>query len=298
MKISRIHLISMMILACSASFGQDYAFKVLAIKGSAEVKSGSSWQALKTGASLNTGDEVKIAENAYVGLIHKNGRSLELKDPSTYKVDELVKQMSGGSSVLAKYTDFILSSNAENKKNRLSATGAVHRATENNAISVMLPDNQYTAVFGTTAVVNWGGTSVAGPYIVTVKDLMDQEVSKVETPESTITIDLSDPKIAAVPAVLVEVCAKADPKQASKRYVIKKLPPAERDKINADYEAIVKDVEEPSALNHYLLAKFYEQNNLFIDAIAAYEAAVKMAPEVDTYKESYEDFLLTNGLKR
>jgi hypothetical protein len=298
MKINRIPLLIVMILAATFSYGQDYAFKVLANKGNNEVKSGASWQPLKTGASLGNGDELKLEANAYVGLIHKNGKPLEIKNAGSYKVADLVKEMSGESSVLAKYTDFILSSNAENKKNRLSATGAVHRATENAAISVMLPDNQYTAVFGSTAVINWDGTTVAGPYVVTVKDLMDLEISKIETPETTVTLDLSDPKIAAVPAILVEVSSKADPKQASKRYVIKKLPPAEREKIKGDYNEIVIDVEEPSALNHYLLAKFYEQNNLYIDAIASYEAAVKMAPEVETYKEAYEDFLLTNGLKR
>src|SRR5687767_6116591 len=58
-------------------FAQDYAFKVLANKGSNEVKSGETWQPLKTGSSLKKGDEVKLATNAYIGLVHATGKPME-----------------------------------------------------------------------------------------------------------------------------------------------------------------------------------------------------------------------------
>jgi len=45
---------------------EDYAFRVLANKGANEVKTGNTWQPLKTGAQLKTGDELKISENASV----------------------------------------------------------------------------------------------------------------------------------------------------------------------------------------------------------------------------------------
>ncbi|NJM24164.1 MAG: hypothetical protein HC859_00020 [Bacteroidia bacterium] len=52
-------------------FGQDYAFKVLANKGTNEVKSGETWAPVKTGASLKESDEIKVADNGYLGLVHK-----------------------------------------------------------------------------------------------------------------------------------------------------------------------------------------------------------------------------------
>jgi len=45
-----------------SGYSQEYAFKVLANKGANEYKSGDSWQALKTGASLKAGDELKVTE--------------------------------------------------------------------------------------------------------------------------------------------------------------------------------------------------------------------------------------------
>jgi len=73
-------LLAMCFLAVSSwTFGQDYAFKVLANKGSNEVKSGDGWLAVKTGTSLKTGDELKISENAYLGLVHSSGKPIEIK---------------------------------------------------------------------------------------------------------------------------------------------------------------------------------------------------------------------------
>src|SRR5688572_19215512 len=107
---------------------QTYAFKVLVSKGKTEIKSANAWQAIKVGTSLKPTDEVKISENAYLGLIHVNGKALELRDAGSFKVSELVSRLPAGSNIMNKYTDFILSTNDE-KKGRLSATGAVTRGT-------------------------------------------------------------------------------------------------------------------------------------------------------------------------
>src|SRR5690348_6617464 len=161
MKARSVTVILALILVSSFTYGQDYAFKVMANKGSNEVKSGDSWQPLKTGASLKSTDELKLVDNAYIGLIHASGKPLEVRQSGNYKVADLAAKVGGGSSVINKYTDFILSSNAETKKNKLSATGAVHRATETSAIRVMLPET-YASVYNNTAVINWDGSKAVG----------------------------------------------------------------------------------------------------------------------------------------
>jgi hypothetical protein len=299
MKTRTLTLIFAILTSTSFVFAQSYAFKVLANKGSNEVKSGQTWLPLKTGASLNETDEVKLSDNAYIGLVHATGKPMELKQAGSYKISELAKKVGGGSSVLNKYTDFILSSNsAEAKKNRLSATGAVHRATETAAIKLLLPENQHSGIYNTIAVINWEGSKVAGPYVVVVRNMFDEEITKIETPETNLQIDLADPKFAAENAVLVEVIAKADARLASKQHLIKKLTPAEQEKVKKSLTEFSAEVQEETALNKLLLASFYEENNLLIDAITSYEAAVKLAPDVPSYKEAYEEFLLRHGLKK
>jgi hypothetical protein len=283
-----------LILVSSFAIGQDYAFKVMANKGSNEVKSGDTWTPLKTGASLKSTDELKLVDNAYIGLIHATGKPLEMRQSGSYKVADLAAKVGGGSSVINKYTDFILSSNAETKKNKLSATGAVHRATETAAIKLMLPE-KYADVYNSTAVINWDGSKATGPYVVVLKNAFDEQLAKFETPETTITLDLSDAKLASEVVILVEVSSKNNPKQISKQHMIKKMSGADKEKVKVSLTNISGEVSEPTALNKFILAGFYEENNLLIDAIVAYEEAVKLEP---SYRESYDEFLLRHGLKK
>jgi hypothetical protein len=287
-----------MLTSLAAYSQQEYAFKVLANKGSNEVKSGDAWQPVKTGATLKSTDELKVTDNSYIGLVHKTGKPVELKQAGSYKVSDLAAKVGGGTSVLNKYTDFILSSNsAEAKKNRLSATGAVHRG-ETGAIQIMLPENQHSGIYNTAAVISWESTKVPGPYVVVINNMFGEELAKVETPESLLRIDLTDPKFAAENAVLVLVSSKADPSKKSVEKLIKKLSPAEQEKIKVSLGEIMGEVSEQTALNKFILAGFYEENYLFIDAVAAYEEAIRLAPDVPSYKEAYEDFLIRHGMKR
>jgi hypothetical protein len=80
--------------------------------------------------------------------------------------------------------------------------------------------------------------------------------------------------------------------------LIKKLPPAEIEKVKVSLNEIIGDIAEQTALNKFILAGFYEENNLFIDAISAYEEAVKLAPDVPSYREAYDEFLLRHGMMR
>ena len=72
--------------------GQDYAFRILANKGANEIKSGDTWQPVKTGASLKMGDELRVTENASIGLVHSSGKPLEVKKADTYKVADLPRR--------------------------------------------------------------------------------------------------------------------------------------------------------------------------------------------------------------
>ena len=298
MKNSKLILAFSFIFAITAASGQDYAFKVLANKGTNEVKSGNSWEAIKTGASLNTSDEVRLSENAYLGLIHKTGKPLEVKKAGPHKVADLAAQIQGeGTSVLNKYTDFILSSNsAEAKKNRLSATGAVTRSFGD--IKVYLPENQFSGVFNKKVIVNWSLEKGGAPFVVTFKNMFDDELMKIETPENSVEVSLTDPKLANESAILIEVKSKEDSNLKSVQHLIKKLSPAEQERVTKALAEIKSVVDEETALNKFIMAGFYEENKLYIDAITAYEEAIKMAPDVATYKEAYEGFLIRNRLDR
>ena len=284
-----------LLVAGNIAMAQSYTFKVLANKGNNKVKSGADWQALKTGASLNEGDELEVSSDAYLGLVHSSGKTLELKEAGKHKVSDLAARINtGGSSVASKYADFVLSKmSAEGKKNRLSATGAVHRGS-NDAIKVFMPSS--VGVYNSKAIVRWDSLDNNTTYMVTLKNMFDDVLLSIETNDPNVEIDLTKDQIAKENVILLSVANKADENMKSGTYAMKKLPAADADKVKTSLNELMTDVNQESALNKYILAGFYEENNLLVDAMTSYEEAIKLAPEVESYKEAYMEFLLRNRL--
>jgi hypothetical protein len=296
MKKLKIVFLAVLLVSNAVVNAQEYAFKVLAHKGNNEIKSGGSWAALKTGATLQPGDEIKLGDNSYIGLVHSTGKPVEVKKPGVHTVSELETRVPAGSSVLHKYTDFILSSSDDGARNRLTATGAVTRTTTPAApgsIKVFLPEN--TAIFNKTVHVGWEARANEGPYLIKVMNLFEDVLQKIETAESSYTIDLSDAKLANENAILIEIASKRAVNVVSKRHVIQKMSAADYDKIAGIVSNLKSDVQSESAINHVLLASFYEENKLLVDAIVAFERAKKLEP--NAYDETYEEFMIRNNLK-
>jgi hypothetical protein len=273
---------------------RDYAFKVLVNKGQNEVKVGDTWQPLRTGSILRSNDELKLASNAYVGLIHATGKPLELKEAKTYKVKELESRIGTGASVLNKYTDFILSSNTE-KKNRLSATGAVHRGA--NSIKVFLPKSENAFVYGDVVILDWDRKEEEAPYMVKLKSIFGDDLYTTEVTNETVTINLTEPKFASEDNIIVEVYPASQPnKRPDPPFIIKKLSPADKERIKNQLSEISAEVSNDNAISKLVLAGFYEQNKLLIDAITAYQQAIKLSPDVEQFKEDYKSFLVRHGI--
>ena len=277
-------------------FAQEYAFKVLVNKGRNEVKVGNTWQALKVGLSLSKNDELKIAENSYVGLVHATGKPLELKSAEKIKVADLLVRIKNDKSVVTKYTDFILSSNSKPKTN-LNATGAVHRGPKDIPIYIPVP-NELAVVYGPTLIINWNAEDLKGPFIVTVNTLFGDELLKTETKEDHVTIDLNGRDFQKEDNMTIKVVSKTDGKESREQCMIKRLSKSEHERISKLLHAELGDkAGEELPLSKLILAAFFEQQNLLIDAATAHQQAIKLAPEVQQYKDYYNAFLLRTQLK-
>ena len=75
-----------------------------------------------------------------------------------------------------------------------------------------------------------------------------------------------------------------------------RLPGDKSEIVKENLEQLLSEVGGETALNKYILAGFYEENRLLLDALFYYEEAINLAPEVDSFKEAYEEFLFRNGL--
>jgi tetratricopeptide (TPR) repeat protein len=138
---------------------------------------------------------------------------------------------------------------------------------------------------------------VAGPYEVVAKNMFGDELMKIETPENAIQINRNDPKFKNED-ILIEVRSNGDKKKTDKSYLLRRLSSERQNLIKKLIAELGEDIQQETALNKFIMAGFYEENKLFVDAIGAYEEAIKLAPDVPTYKEAYEEYLLRNKLKK
>jgi hypothetical protein len=293
MKSNGLALIVALFVAVGQLSAQDYAFKVLVNKGKNELKTGDTWQQVKVGSSLQSHDELRVAENSYIGLVHKTGKPLELKQSGKYKVMDLAAKI-GGPSVLNKYTDFILSTNTGPKTN-LTATGAVTRGDA--FIQVHLPKSD--VVYGNNVTINWDEDKEKSikPYVVVFKSMFGDELNKVETNDHYVVVNLDDKNFVNEDNIIVTVYSKTDQTKTSEDYTLKRLSKADKERIRALLDEVPKDLWEPTALNKFYIGGIFEQNGLLIDATAHFLEATRLAPDVTDYKDDYDAFLIRHNIK-
>jgi hypothetical protein len=153
-------------------------------------------------------------------------------------------------------------------------------------------------VYNNKIIIGWEKEKAPPPYIVTFKSLFEDELKKEEVNTNSITIDLSDVSFENEDNIKVEVKAKSDNgSKKSDAYTIKRLSKADKDRINKLLVDLKGIMSEETALNKQIMAAFYEQNGLLIDAATAYQEAIKLAPDVAQLHDEYNEFLLRHTIK-
>lgn len=281
-------------LASTFAFAQDEMFKVLASKGSNKLQTSGTtdWKALFVGKKLAKGDKITIGENGYLGLAHKSGKTIELKKAGTYEVSKLAGEVATqNASTTTKYVNYLAGEMsktggedmAKNKYKYMTVTGSVERGAH---LEVFVPKTLNVSALGNQVMVKWEKQDQTKTYIVTVTNLFGEEVLKKETTETYALLDLDN---------------------KNKNYVVniksKEVPDLEKDiritypsndkvtELNKQLAELKTQLGEENALNKVILASFYEDNKLYLEALQNYEAAVKLEPEVDDYKVAYGQFL-------
>ncbi len=296
MKNKSIVLALTFLLASSFAFAQDELFKVLASKGSNKLQTTGTaeWKPVFVGKRLSKGDKITIGDNGYLGLAHKSGKTIELKKAGVYEVNKLLSEVATqNASTTTKYANYLAGEMgktggedmAKNKYKYMSVTGSVERGT--NEIMVYVPEGLNVTALSNQVVVKWEAESGTKTYVVTVGSLFGDEIFKQETTETSIVLNLESKKFNNY---IVTISSK------EKTDVVKAIrvtyPSADKIvELNKQLTELKAQLGEENALNKVILASFYEDNKLYLEAMQNYEAAIKLEPEVEDYKVAYGQFL-------
>lgn len=284
---------------------QNYVFKVLANKGDNSVKiEGSEWSPLKTGQSLNSGDELKLSDEAYLGLMHSSGKTLEVKTPGSHTVSGLAANLkSKNTSVASKYADFVMNKMSDDEgsgdyRKSIGATGAVDRALSSGA-SIKIMALSSSEIINNEVILRWNAPQQEGEieeleYKIVFSNLFDETIKTETVDKTSYLLDRSqqpfeDQSFIKVKVQVVGKDLKSDD------YAITIKPEDETNEIKSTLNQLKSEIEGESAMDKLVMAAFYEDNDLLLDALTSYEQAIQKAPNVAVFEKAYEDFLIRNG---
>lgn len=298
-------LVVALLLGNFTANAQEYVFKVLANKGENSVKiEGADWTSLKTGQSLNSGDELKLSEEAYLGLMHNSGKTLEVKTPGSHTVSGLAANLkSKNTSVASKYADFVMNKMSDDEgsgdyRQSMGATGAVDRALASGA-SIKIMALSSSEIINDEVILRWNEPKQEGEieeleYELTFSNLFDETIATKTVEKTSYLLNRSKEPFKGQNFIKVKVQVKGEDLK-SDDYAITIKPEEETAEIKETLEQLKSEIEGESAMDKLVMAAFYEDNDLLLDALTAYEQAIQMAPNVPVFEKAYEDFLIRNG---
>jgi len=278
-------------------YAQDEIFKVLASSGSNKVQAqgATDWKPLFFGKKLLKGDKIIIADKGYLGLVFKNGKSIEIKKPGTYEVSKLAAEVAKqNASVNTKYTDFLAgemgkTGNDDMARNRykyMAVTGSVKRDVGSIPVFVDSITNA-AKVLGNEVLIKWEPEAHTKVYVVQLTNLFGDVISTKETSESSIILNIDSKK---EKMYIATIASKED---ANIKNEIRISYPSNDEalELNKQLNELKAQLPEETALNKLILASFYEDNKLYPEAMQTYETAIRLEPAVEDYKIAYNQFL-------
>lgn len=303
MKTKSLFLVALMLLIGGTTMAQDYAFRVLTAKGN----NTASKNAIRVGSKLNNSDVVVMEEGGYLGLLHTNGQTVELRTKGTYKVNELASNLkaSSGSSLTARYANYVVSelttsaeeASGENRYKHMKKTGSVRRAVLK---KITILQQSKVSMLGDKMEIEWFvyedlakvNKKDVRQYRVVLTDLRNKELLAEVTEETSYIIDFSRPELKDQNTILYRVeVADEDKKDInSENQVISKEKEGKEDKAKKEVREQLDQIGDDTALGHLIKAQYLEDEGYYAEAAMAYKAAMALAPEVETYKILYDSF--------
>lgn len=291
-------LISIITFVCFGSLiAQNAVFTIILNKGENTCGSGTDFNPVLLGSLLIENDALNVTDKGYVALVHvATGSSLELNSVGVYTVQDMEQMIAEQSStVLAKYGKFLMDKlNPEDVGNQnLNVTGAVERGEEG-LIKIFWPS--VMNVYGDVAAVTWQQVGEFKDYVVTIKNMFDEELEESHVHGISYTLELDKDNLKEEKLMIINVHVKGNDGVHSRDYGIKRLSAEARMTIEQEFENLIMDAQEENVLNKVLLASFFEEHQLLVDAITYYNQAIVLSPDPDGIQKLYDDFLQRNGL--
>jgi len=285
---SKIMVVSAFFTLFNAGISNAYLFKVLGVSGNVKLQVNGQVNNLRPGTKLETG-QVLIIESGYCGLMHANGKILEIKTPGSFPAANLAKSITGNSKtkVSDKYLEYVLGqlSKAEEKdmetnvRKYMDVPGSVQRGSSKpntgNAASIYVDLFSSNQIMKTPYFISWTPIPGSKGYEVSLLDRFDETVMQRKSDSAFIEVDFSKLPSQGDESYKLVVTSPATGSKSVKEYIMNVVA-------HADLGLQTDD----SAATNMVNGMICEEKHYFLDAIKYYEKASRQEPSVESYSEA------------
>ncbi len=275
-------------------------FRVMATKGGVQVAKtvAKDWKNVLTGQKLYEDESLTIPAGGYLALVHKSGKTIELKQAGSFNVGDIASKVSANNvSFSQKYSEYVMNELTKGDKADINAnhranskvTGSVERG-EYKGVFVYLPLK--SDVINDKHTVRWMAKKTSG-YNIKFTNMFEETLFATETTDTLYTFDLSKMDLNGEKSVVIIVTSKEEPKitHETVRYLLNILDGNKASDLRSQEGQLKAELgPEQSSLSSLILGSFYEKNNLMIDAENSYKTAVALEPEVSEYAKACVEF--------
>lgn len=256
------------------------------------------WSSMKKGTEVDFGDKVKVPNGGYLVLIHNNGTHMEIKDPG--EVEIVQGEIITDKALAGKYLDYVMSKMApaeqdKNRKNYASVMGVTERGL--NDIIVYMQST--SPVFNSEVILRWTsmgeGQGQEQLYKVSMKNMFDEVIGEFETDKNHLLVDLGDDTFHEHKLISVQVTTNGNSNLKSQKYSIQRIEEGELGVYSIEHNELRASLQDESPMSELIMAEFYEQHKLLLDASTSYEKAIIYSPNVEYFQEAYREYLMRNG---
>ncbi|MDB5273202.1 MAG: hypothetical protein JWO58_1569 [Chitinophagaceae bacterium] len=303
MKISNIIFGILFLGSLFQAKAQTALFNVLASKGAVKYIAGGTTEekSMIIGKKLFPQDKIVVGENSYLGLAHSGGKTIEIKRAGSYEVSSLSAEVANqNASVSKKYVDFLageINNNgqdmAKNKYKYMGVTGSVERGSD----AIVIYASLTQPVLNSPSTIKWDLNDAVKTYKVQLWNIFDEVIYTTETTSNSVFIDFPKYNLAKEKNLFLLITSKENPSIKSEKINLKYVGAKEEEEVTKQITEMKGELKDDNALNKYVLANFYAEKGLVINAVNEFEAAIAQEPEVEDFKASYGEYLVATKIK-
>jgi hypothetical protein len=282
---------------------QTYTFKVIASSGLSHKNASTDANKLKVGSTLTTTDKIVVGKESYLGLSYPKGGSVQISKPGTYTVAEVEKGLlASKKTVSQKFANYVIgevtkSGDVDIHKNPYkyqNVTGSVERGFSD--IVVMLPKKTYT--YQNEFKVQWYKVPKNKTYTVKITDFVGDVIKTFETQDTTVTFKWDAPEFAEHDILEFKIIPKEEKITFIGKYLIERLAGADLEGFKRHFAEFEKQEIGASkdAFSYLSRAIYFEEKEMHLDALAAYQEALKLEPKNEAIDIAYKQFLIRKNI--